>query len=102
LQLTEIFEDPEGLPEQVLELVAEEVLSLIIDIILILAADYLLICVQELCYTIRRLGAGVVNTFGEYYRLGIGIDAYASSRIGEQLIYALNIIVLQLLIRWEL
>ena len=83
LQLTEILEDPEGLPKQVLELVAEEVLSLIIDIILILTADYPLICVQELCYTIRRLGACVVNTFGERenYRPGIGIDAYASSRI---------------------
>ena len=57
LQLTEIFEYPEGLFKQVLELVAEEILSLIIDIILILAADYLLVCVQEMCYTLRRLGA---------------------------------------------
>ena len=55
LQLTEILEDPEGLSKQVLELVAEEVLSLVINIILILAADYLLICVQEMCYTLRRL-----------------------------------------------
>ena len=81
LQLTEILEDPEGLSKQVLELVAEEVLSLIIDIILILAADYLLICVQEMCYTLRRLGACVISTFGERGSYRFSIDNYASSRV---------------------